>query len=249
MMTLIRIFTAQGEPVRDAELHVHVGDQVVATAAFDAERQGYLVTHDGLTRGSVKASHPVLEMDDLRLPIAVEAIDLRAGARGDAYTVFQGRRCFYRVLEGHLAAVLAARRPADAEMRALEEELALQRLPGHPVAGGVPLDDSRIRLAYRLSKNSPSIASVLQRLRVSGFYEGVGELRMDGSMHEADVRVVTGQEGLDWLIAQNFDPKPMRDGTRTYSFTMSTGQELKSDTLWKKMARTDLFESFWQVPI
>ena len=248
-MILIRIFTAQGETVRDADLNVYAGDQVVATGTFDATQQGYLVPYDGLASVIVKASHSVFEIDDLHLPIGTEVIDLRAGARGDAYTVLQGRRCFYRVLEGHLGAVLAVRRPTDTEMRALEVDLELQRLPGHPVAGGVPQDDARIRLAYRLGKNSPSIASVLQRLRASGFFAGVGELRMDGSMHEADVRVVTGQDGLDWLHAQNFDPKSVREGTHTYGFTMSTGQELKSDTLWKKMARTGLFDSFWQVPI
>lgn len=257
MSLLIQIYNAQGETVADAELHLHQESQGPLLIMFDAERNVYALEYDGQTPAEIKARHPAYEIDPLVLPLrgTVGGVSLSAGVRGDAYTVMVGRRCFYRVLEGHLGAVPAVLRPSTpnllADLRALEVEMDLQRVP-FPETTAAVLDadgDPREQYAYRLGKNSPSIASVLQRLRASGLYQGVGELRADGSIHLPEVRIVTEQAGLDWLRAQNFDPEPCSEDIATHCFTLSTGQEVKSDTLWKKMARSGLFESFWQVPL
>jgi hypothetical protein len=253
MSLTILIFNAQGAAVTDAQLS-YTANGEVQPIAFDAEMRAYTLPLQGDAEGEVKASHPQYEIDALPLSADTEAgtVLMSAGARGDACTVFRGRRFFYRVIEEHLGATLLAsalkEAATTAALQKLESELELVRVPSPFLNGGIDqlAKAGQARIAYRLGKNSPSISSVLQRLRASGLYAGVGELRVDGTIPMPDVQVVTGQAGLAWLREQNFDPQMVAQARNTYTFTMSTSQELKADTVWKKMARTGLFESFWQ---
>jgi hypothetical protein len=255
MELTVQIYNAHGEAVTDAEVLVRQADgQKTLPVPYDAHHQAYhLAAFDG-PAACVVARHRKYKIDDFcwdaDAPLSGVLV-MSAGTKADAAYLSKGRRLFHHELPGCIAVQLPPEtwQNADAlhRLETLTAELGLEKMD-FP-RGAVDTDPFERNDSYKLAYRCPRPATqmdMMAALRASALCTGVSALYADGGVRMPTFSVETDAHGLQWLQQRGFEPQadPWLPGTYTCGLTLS--QEMEFDKLCEEMAKSKLFQSFWQ---